>query len=70
MLAALPKRQDIEWKWGVCRSDGSHMVMERFTNRFTLLNNPTISNYIIFAPWEVYALEMEISIRRGKDNVL
>ena len=28
--AALPKGTDIEWKWGVCRPDGTNAVMERW----------------------------------------
>ena len=64
--AALPKGRDIEWKWGMCRPDGTNAVMERWTNRFTLLNNRNTTNYLIFAPWEVYALVMDIEIPHSK----
>ena len=64
--AALPKKSDIEWKWGVCRPDGTNATMERWTNRFTLLNSPKRTNYLIFAPWEVYALVMDIIIPPSK----
>ena len=60
------KGRDIEWKWGVCRPDGTNAVMERWTNRFTLLNNRNTTNYLIFAPWEVYALVMDIKIPHSK----
>lgn len=65
ICVAIPARQDIEWKWGVLDEKGN-IFMERWTNRFTLLTNLKTSNYMILAPWEVYALVLELHLPQSK----
>lgn len=52
----------MEWKWSLCRADGSTVCMERWTNRFTLLTAPRVAGFLILAPWEVYALVMSLHL--------